>query len=155
ALLWPVAADAATYIVNTTADTFDNVCDAADCSIKDAVFEADSTPQFDVIELQPGALYVVTNVSATTLGGSAYPRITTPMRVNGHGATLQRPSSAPDMRFFEVDTTGSLTLDGLTLLNGGFTAVNYWGGAIFTFGDVTIDNCIFKNNHVNSAGGAG
>jgi len=147
-LLVALDARAAILVVNTTADTFDGVCDAADCSIKDAVFEAESNGQADVVELQPGATYLVNTPYATPfLGAIALPEITTQIAVNGHGATIQRAAAAPDMRFFEVDTGGHLTLRGLTLRDGRYLSINRWGGAIFAYqATLVTEDCFFIGN---------
>lgn len=145
-LLVAAPATAAQLNVNTTADTFDGVCDVADCSLKDAVFEAESTSQSDVIHLQAYATYLIGTSFVTYLTGTdALPKITTPMRIVGHGATIQRAATAPDMRFFELDTTGDLTLEGLTLRDGQFT-LGYPGAAIRSLGHLVLDNCLVINN---------
>src|SRR5688572_7020284 len=51
-------AQAATFVVNTTAPTYDGVCNT-NCSFRDAIQAANTTPGLDDIVLQTHALYLV------------------------------------------------------------------------------------------------
>ena len=44
------SANAATFVVNTTDDTSDGACDAAHCSLREAITAANAAPGQDVIE---------------------------------------------------------------------------------------------------------
>lgn len=83
---------------------------------------------------------------------SALPTITTPITINGNGATLERDSTAPEFRLITID--GSVvTLNDLTLRGGRTPSINI-GGAIFSLGaTVTINRCTITDNYSNSDGG--
>jgi CSLREA domain-containing protein len=143
---------AATLVVNTTADTFDGVCNAADCSLKDAVYEAEQNGQPDDIVLQEYATYLISTLYSNTL--NAVPVINTQINVIGHGATLKRDPSLGVLRYFRVMATGQLSLENLTLRDGFFPG-NEYGGAIRSDGQVTADNCNFVNNKMPTFGTQG
>jgi Periplasmic copper-binding protein (NosD) len=66
------------------------------------------------LNLTSGCTYTLT---APASGDNGLAVITTPVRINGNFATITR-SSATAFRFFDVDGSGNLTLDNLTLTNG-------------------------------------
>ncbi|MFD7615318.1 right-handed parallel beta-helix repeat-containing protein, partial [Streptomyces sp. NPDC059828] len=65
----------------------------------------------------------------TNLDGNGLPRITQPISIFGHGATIARAANADQFRLFEVGPGGDLKLRKLTLTRGE-TAVDQEGGAI-------------------------
>jgi len=86
-------------------------------------------PGLDTINLAPKT-YTLT---AADNGNNGLPVVTSNITINGDGATITRDSAAPPFRIFEITTTGSLTLNSLTL-SGGRTAEN--GGAIYNNGGI-------------------
>jgi hypothetical protein len=85
-------AGAATFVVNTTADTGGQRLRPVRLLHQGCDVRGGRDAAGDVIELQPGAHYLVTAVWTTPINGPiAYPQVTTPIIVNGHGATLERP----------------------------------------------------------------
>src|SRR6185369_13395238 len=108
------SARAATFTVNTTNDTYDGVCNAADCSLKDAVAAAVNTSAADTVVLQASATYTV----ATPFSfANATPHISNDVTVVGNGAVIQRNPTASNFRLFEVASNGTLRLQNLTLRN--------------------------------------
>ncbi len=80
------------------------------------------------------------------------PDITGNITIEGNGATLQRESTAPQFRLLEVEATGVLTLNDLTLTGGDHSGA---GGALQNEGgQVVINNVTFSNNHSDTTGGA-
>ncbi|MFD7615317.1 right-handed parallel beta-helix repeat-containing protein, partial [Streptomyces sp. NPDC059828] len=65
----------------------------------------------------------------TNLDGNGLPRITQPISIFGHGATIARAANADQFRLFEVGPGGDLKLRKLTLTRGE-SAVDQEGGAI-------------------------
>ena len=134
---------AATFYAATTAD------------LLTAIQQAEANGQDDVIYLLPYGVYKLTAVNN---GENGFPKITTKIRIIGNGATIERDASAPNFRFFQLEYTGNLTLENLTL-RGGRTAG--WGGAaVFNIlGELTLLDSAFENNFVdgnfvNACGGA-
>jgi len=93
-------------------------------------------------------------------GDNALPMISTPIVIQGNGATITRNAAegTPEFRFFFIDSDGSLTLEDVTVTNGyARTATDIYdsGGAILSIdGDVTIANSIFSDNLSKVSGGA-
>ncbi len=80
------------------------------------------------------------------------PDITGDITIVGNGATLQRESTAPQFRLLEVEATGVLTLNDLSLTGGDHSGA---GGALQNEGgQVVINNVTFSNNHSDTTGGA-
>jgi hypothetical protein len=74
-------------------------------------------------------------------GVNGLPPISTPITIEGHGSTIQRLNSAPEMRFFFITSTGELTLDNITLNNGLVQSAWYFynnGGAIANKGVLNL-----------------
>ncbi len=85
--LWPATARpaaAATYTVNTTSDESDGSCADGDCSLRDAILLADTTPGDDTINfdspgcddvctIQPASALPILAGGGTTIDGSHSP----------------------------------------------------------------------------------
>ena len=81
----------------------------------------------------------------------ALPSITTPITIVGNSAILERGGGAPNFRLFNVTTSGSLTLQNVTLRNGNTSGGN--GGAILNTGSVTLNGVTVTSNSARFAGG--
>lgn len=82
----------------------------------------------------------------------------------GHGITIARDPSQPAFRLFDIDSTSTLTLRGLTLRNGlaqggssnGGGGALGAGGMAFNQGVLTIDSCTLDGNSAHGGrGGSG
>ncbi len=144
------SARAAIFTVNTTNDTYDGVCNAADCSLKDAIAAAVNTSAADTVVLQASATYTVATPFA---GSTAMPQILNDVTVVGNGAVIQRDPSANNFNLFNIGSAGTLRLQNLTLRNGRASQ----GGAIQTsFGGIlSLTDCIVENGFatLNEGGG--
>ena len=90
-LLGASAARAATFTVNTTADTFDGVCNVTDCSLKDAIDDAVGTGGADTVVLS-NAVYTIFTPFIFTDG---LPIISDNVTVVGNGAVIERDPTPP------------------------------------------------------------
>ncbi len=106
-------------------------------------------PGWDTIAISPGVYTVTTAQIGTT---NAFPKITTKVSILGlvNGAEINRASTAPAFRFFEIGPTGQLVLDRLTLKYG---QANIFGGAILNHGSLTVTSCFLDNNKVTNSSG--
>lgn len=162
---------AASIAVDTTAESPGT---AGDCTLGEAILAAntdsavDGCPagsEADTITL-PAGTYSLATVVTTGAGESAFV-VSTPISITGPGATLARDAGAADLRFFEVTSSGNLTLDRLTLsgglarglagahanpVNGGLGEPGQ-GGAIHNSGTLTLLDVVLIGNR--AAGGPG
>ena len=123
-------------IVTKTADTDDGTCDS-DCSLREAINDAD-----------PGT--VTFALSGTFTLGSALPHITSAITIDGSGYDVIM-DGADTYRLFYVESTGDLTLDNVTLING-FDS-SYGGALAVDQGMVTISDSTISGNNVSSGPG--
>ena len=94
--------------------------------------------------------YTLQTDYAYTAGDSDYVNgivISRNITINGNGKTIDGSGQA---RIFNITTGYSVTLNGVTFINGHAD----YGGAIYSDGILTMDNCIFKNNDATYDGGA-
>ena len=169
-------AQAATFTVNTTADTVDanpgdgNCADSSNnCSLRAAVMEANAQAQVDssktfTIVLQAGQTYTLSRDTAAGDDNTAAEDdldITGNITIQGNGATVQRnpqyscepyEQSNPPLKFriFHVLSGGFLTLDNLTVTRG---CADGSGGGILNAGTLTITNSTISGNRAVSSGG--
>jgi hypothetical protein len=106
-------------------------------------------PGPDIITIASGA-DIVFSGPYTGVGNTANPQITSPIIINGNGATLRRNTSVPDLRAFLIGG-GSLTLRDMTLRDWRASGD---GGAIFSLGALTLENVLLNNNSSLLNGGA-
>jgi CSLREA domain-containing protein len=139
-------ADSFTFTVTKIADTKDGACDAADCSLRDALEVA---AQDDVIEFaaplfnQP---QTITLTSSLEIQGKV-------LTLAGKGAqllTLRRASGAPPFRIFTI-VNADVVLAGMTIMGG---SVNGDGGGIFaTESLLIVKYCHITGNTASARGG--
>lgn len=137
-------------------------------ALRTALVAANSSATATTIGLDSGCTYDFVDAPYSGTGPNALPVITTfnPIVINGNGAILALTNAASG-RFFEVQTGASLTLNNLTLKDGGSkgSSVLTQGGAVlvdynnssdpnlFGFGTLDLNNVLFNGNKA-SLGGA-
>jgi hypothetical protein len=119
-------------------------------ALKMAVTCANANASADTINLS-GGTYTFT--SATALDSeNALPTITSALTINGNGATIERASGASaNFRLIKVASTADVTLDNLTITNGG--GVIRGGGVYNDNGRLTVTGSTFANNSAVVGGG--
>ncbi len=145
---------------------------SVNCNVPDLIAKlnnANSNPAPSTLELAAGCTYTLTavdNTATSSFGGSTFdygdnglPQISTPITINGNGATIIRESSAPSFRIFFITDTGSLTISDLTLENGFAhktgSAFPSSGGAIYNRGAyLEVNDSTLQNNQASFHGGA-
>jgi CSLREA domain-containing protein len=110
-LLLPGAGSAATFTVNSTNDVDDGVCNAAHCSLREAIFAANGTPGTDTIRFVIGA------GQRTIQPGSVLPTITDPVVIDG---TTQPGFAGTPIIELDGSIAGS-GANGLRITGGGST----------------------------------
>lgn len=128
------------YTVTKTADTNDGVCSAEDCSLREAIDNANACAGAQTINL-PAAHYPLTLTGAGEDGNATGDLdITDDLTIVGAGA----PSiSGEDQdRIFEIFSPATVDLEQLILVNGR----EQLGGAIRNHGDLTVHGSSIHDN---------
>ncbi|MEX1310367.1 MAG: right-handed parallel beta-helix repeat-containing protein, partial [Candidatus Sulfomarinibacteraceae bacterium] len=154
-----LSVQAATIPVTTT-----NPAPAADgqCSLIEAIINANGDTAYyadcaagsgaDVIELAPSATYVLDQVYANVSGPNGLPIINSDVTIEGRSSTIRRAAAAPEFRIFLVGSTGTFSLNDVTLENG--AAGVYVGGALYNDGGVvTLNGSTVTGSSASGAGG--
>ena len=134
--------------VTTLDDHNDGACNAADCSLREAINDANAAPQTDRILFRPG-------LTGTVQLGSALPALTTSIILQGPGPNLLtvRRNTAVEHRIFTINNA-TVTIEGLTISNGNIPASGETGGGIFNNGGaLNLLNCAVTGNHGYAGGG--
>ena len=99
------------YVVNSTTDPGDGICDAVECTIREAITAANASPQFGIISFQiPGIGPHVIRMQ------SPLPTISTPLLVDGYTQPGAHPPSTTDPLTF--DAVVMVELDGSEIPDG-------------------------------------
>ncbi len=90
---------------------------------------------------------------AGTGGNNAFPPLSGTLLLDGGGFTLSRDASAgaDDYRFFQVNSTGDLTLRNITLSGGDLSS--FYGGAAYYEGMLTLEDATIVGNLAGQGGG--
>ncbi|MBI4672562.1 MAG: DUF11 domain-containing protein [Chloroflexi bacterium] len=141
------AAHAATIVVGCTTP-----------ELVTAINTANGNGEPDTLELTASCTYTLTAVNNTdpNAGPNGLPVITSDITFNGHGATITRSAATgtPAFRIFQVNSSGILRLNDVTLSNG---STDWEGGAVYNEGGtVELTGTILFDNHATtgSSGGA-
>ena len=164
-LLFNAAIYAATFNINTVADTLDvnpgdGFCSdgAGACSLRAAIGEANAVPGADTITLPPGN-YTQTLVAPNDdLNAGGDWDITSGITINGSGefSCAIQAAASPAVaieRVLNVRPGGDLTLSRVTVRNGNFSgAMNVFtrGAGIENLGSLKLDNVVVRDNQISS-----
>ncbi|MEO8394271.1 MAG: DUF6531 domain-containing protein, partial [Chloroflexota bacterium] len=106
-----------------------------------------------------GGKYTLTAINNTLDEATGLPTITGLVTIEGHGSTIERASTAPEFRIFQIGETGGLTLQDLTVTGGKLTeiteAVHGGGITIGKGGYLRLERCTISNNELVGAGYGG
>lgn len=112
----------------------------------------------DIIDI-PAGTYVVSAVLVTTNQADhesfGFPQMYNPVTLRGASpdtTVIERVGSV-SVSFFSVAPGGSVRIENMTLRNGGGNNIEH-GGAVVSFGNLTINNVRFEHNDVYERGGA-
>lgn len=104
----------------------------------------------DEIVLPPSGNFILSIVDNNDFGPTGLPAITTDIVISGNHSVIHRSSAAPLFRLFRVTGDGVLTLNDLTLSGGLITAAD--GGAIVSFGELTLNRVHLTGNQASNGG---
>jgi CSLREA domain-containing protein len=142
-----------TFVVTTVADHDDGNCNAADCTLREAIIAANAKYEA-VINFAPGVTGVI-QLSA------ALPAVANNVSLHGPGANLLtvRRNVAGAFRIFNFSFgTGSsgptASIDGLTIADGNVIGTSFdgGGGILNDHGTLTLTNCSLSGNTAHNGG---
>jgi CSLREA domain-containing protein len=148
-------ASADTYTVTKTADT-NGICLSGNCSLREAIAAANSTPDNDTINFGipisdpgcSGGVCTITLLEQLTINSASTSGTLT--ITNAGGTQRIEISGNNAIRVFVVNTGANLTINNITVRNG---SALYGGGGIYNEGTLTMTNCTVSGNYASGSGG--
>jgi CSLREA domain-containing protein len=146
---------AATFTVNTTTDNESNGCSFGQCTLREAINDANSSLGSDTISFQAGL-----NGTITLTGGHL--PITSDITINGPGARILSVSGNNNTRVFVISGSGNIAnISGLTITGGnaqpillGGTLIGDGGGILNANGaTLNLTEVNVTGNSATSLGG--
>jgi len=144
------------FAVTKIADTNDGVCAPADCSLREAISAARSTPGLSTVSLPPGAYAL--SLGALTLGGLANQSITVQGTTTAAATTVQG-NGTHSVFITDADPSHpnqTFAFRNLTITGGLAPEGSFGGGAIQAGGpgqSVTVDGSVLHSNTSRNQGG--
>ena len=134
-------------VVNSLADPGDGVCDARQCTLREAIKASGTT----AITFAPSLTGPITLAAPAAHGGPL--AIATTLTISGPaaGITIRRQSTDPAFRILRVGEGATVTLTNLALRNGKTDLQQ--GGGIINLGTLTLVNCTVAGNASTRFGG--
>jgi CSLREA domain-containing protein len=134
-------------VVNSLVDPGDGTCNAAECTLREAIKASGTT----AITFASGLSGTITLAEPAAGGGPL--QIGTSLTITGPPAvvTIRRRTTDPAFRIMRVGGGTTVTLKNLTVRNG---RANILGAGIANFGALTLINCTVTGN-VSTDGGGG
>jgi CSLREA domain-containing protein len=150
-----VTTSAPTLTVNSLSDPGAGVCDATECTLREAITQANALAGPDTITFDPAA-FAAPGPHTINLS-SALPDLSTDMTIQGPGASVLtvRRDTGGIYRIFTIGAGHTVTISGLTISNGfadGNTPADS-GGGILNLGALTLTNSTVSGNTAIFCGG--
>jgi hypothetical protein len=123
-----------------------------------AINTANANGEENTIFLQAGTYSLTKADNGTGFDHTGLPVISSRLTIRGDRAgttVIERDVNVEGFRLLKVAATGTVTLKGLTLRNGGHSRLQLldFGGGIYNTGTVTLINCILSHNMAQFSGG--
>ncbi|HMF07668.1 MAG TPA: choice-of-anchor Q domain-containing protein, partial [Thermoanaerobaculia bacterium] len=144
-------AGATTFVVTKTADTNDGVCNATNCSLRDAIIAANTNPGPDVITLPAGTYLLTIPGAPEDQAATGDLDILDDLTINGAGAATTIVDGGALDRVFQVFDGVTAVFNGITIRNG--SGVLSGGGVWSTGSNLTLNGCVVTGNQSISQGG--
>ena len=153
ALSATIPAAAKVFIPTTTNDTPDGSCDL-DCSLRDAITEANQSPGFDAIVLAPGTYQLGSFGPADDLNASGDLDIRDDLTIIGASAERTIIEGSTE-RVFDIQAGSTVEINGITIRNGRTQVLSGNGGGIRNAGELTLSRVVVTGNQANGGAGGG
>jgi len=155
-----VAAQTATFVVNSTADTVDanpgdGVCADAfgNCTLRAAIMETNALPGADTIIL-PAGTYILTIPGVNEdLSATGDLDITSDLTITGAGANITTIDGGGIDRIFHIRGASTVYISGLTVTGGKTLTSSPGGGGVRNEGTLTLTNVTVRGNTADLGGG--
>ena len=135
------------FVVTTTADHDDGVCDGSDCTLREAINAANAAAGADVVTFKSGVTGTITLQS-----GLGPLTVTDSVTITGPGARSLAVSGGSAIRVFTF-SSGTNSVSGLSIINGRIVApsdTEAAGGGVYNAVNQTLSfsDCEFSGNFV-------
>jgi CSLREA domain-containing protein len=135
------------FVVTTTDDHNDGVCDGSDCTLREAINAANAAAGADVITFKSGVTGIITLQS-----GLGPLTVTDSVTITGPGARSLAVSGGSAIRVFTF-SSGTNSVSGLNIINGrivGASDTEAAGGGVYNAVNQTLSfsDCEFSGNFV-------
>jgi CSLREA domain-containing protein len=147
----------APFVVNTTADTDNGVCEPVGtnngCTLREAINAANANAGADSINFDTAGVFATAQTITLTSGELV---VSGNLTILGTGSNLLTVSGNNASRVFRIDTGNTVTLDGLTIANGqvsGSFPTGFGGGIFNDQATLTVSNSTVRNNSGTGNGG--
>jgi CSLREA domain-containing protein len=140
--------------VTKTADTNDGACDAADCSLREAIAAANASADNDTIVFAP--MFAASAQTITLSGTDIQINNSGGLTITGPGAHRLTVSGNNQSRIFTNNVDATTTISGMRLTGGnGVSSVQSGrAGAVYNNdGFLTLDSVIIQGNSAANGGG--
>lgn len=134
----PVDQFSPTFVVNSTGDGGDGVCDESECTLREAVLAANAVSGATVtFDLPRGSTIV--------LGGEAV-SVSSDVVIQGPGSRRLSVSGEDSSAVFQVNSAAEVSIEGLTITRGR-------GGGVVNAGTLTVLDSVVTDNRSNRGAG--
>jgi len=135
--------------VNTLTDSDDGICGATTCSLRDALEQAATNTAGDIRFSASGTIFLTS--------GKPLPAIAEDLNIAGPGAsklTIDGGQSSVVGSVLTIEEEQLVAISGVTITNGSAPeTTNLAGGAITSYGQLTVSNSVISGNTSIDAGG--
>ncbi len=148
-----IPAGAEVFIPTTTNDSPDGSC-GIDCSLRDAITEANQSPGFDAIVLGPGTYQLGSFGPQDDLNASGDLDISDDLAIIGASAEQTFIQGSTE-RVFDIQAGATVEIAGVTIRNGRTQVLTGNGGGIRNAGQLTLSRVHVTGNRADGGAGGG
>jgi CSLREA domain-containing protein len=154
-VLFAKPAHAKTFTVNSTNHPGTGACDATECTLREAINEANSNGESDTIGFASGLSGEIELSLSNSSFGTGFPiqndTAAEDLRIDGPGAGVLAIDGNNQARAFTIASGAKATIEGLTIKNG---SSDFHGG-ILNYGNLTVSNSTISGNSSSGIGNNG